>query len=126
MFKIVGLDHIVLNTQKAENLINFYCNVLGCTIEREQPDLHLTQLRAGDNIIDIVENKAYVRLDYNNLKHFCLKINPFNYEECIVYFNKHDIQLYRYGERFGAQGKVHSFYLRDPDGNEIELCELKK
>lgn len=125
MFEIVGLDHVVLNTRNAESLIHFYCTILGCTIERTQPDLQLTQLRAGDSIIDIVENKAYVRQDYNNLEHFCLKINPFNYEECSTYFNKHNIQFYRYGERFGAQGKVYSFYLRDPDGNEIELCELK-
>lgn len=126
MFKIIGLDHIVLNTNKADELIHFYCNILGCTIERIQPDLHLTQLRAGDSIIDIIDNKFYTQQDYNNLEHFCLKISPFNYEECEVYFGKHNIQLYRYGERFGAQGKVYSFYLRDPDGNEIELCELKK
>lgn len=123
MFKIIGLDHIVLNTNKADELIHFYCNILGCTIERKQPDLHLTQLRAGNNLIDIIHNKSYTRQDYNNLEHFCLKISPFDYEECATYFSKHNIELYRYGERFGAQGKVHSFYLRDPDGNEIALCE---
>lgn len=126
MFNIIGLDHIVLNTSKTNELIHFYCNILGCTIERKQPDLQLTQLRAGDSLIDIIEDKSYTRQDCNNLEHFCLKIHPFRYEDCEAYFSKHDIQLYRYGERFGAQGKVYSFYLHDPDGNKIELCELKK
>ena len=49
------IDHIVLRTDRYRELIDFYCDVLGCTLERETSDeVGLTQLRAGDSLIDIV------------------------------------------------------------------------
>ena len=35
------------------------------------------------------------------------------------------IQIARYGERYGTQGIGYSFYINDPEGNEVELCEAK-
>ena len=55
MIKVKKLDHIVLRAQDAERLVDFYCKVLGCTVERRpSPNLGLVQLRAGDALIDIV------------------------------------------------------------------------
>ncbi len=55
MIKPKRIDHIVLRTERYRELIDFYCNVLGCTLERKTSNKEgLTQLRAGDSLIDIV------------------------------------------------------------------------
>lgn len=47
MIEVKAIDHIVLRTSNREAMLYFYQQVLGCPIERELPDLGLTQLRAG-------------------------------------------------------------------------------
>ncbi len=121
-FKIIGLDHIVLNTQNMDDMIYFYCQILGCPIEKVQPELGLTQLRAGDSIIDLITADATTPL-HSSLNHFCLRIHPFDYDHLQQYFNSKKIEILRYGQRYGAQGYGFSFYLKDPDGNEVELKE---
>ena len=125
-FKIVGLDHIVLRTSKKIQMLQFYCDILGSAIEKQQPEINLTQVRIGENLIDLVEvNKPIAKQD-RNLEHFCLRINPFDYESLKNHFQAHDVAVHRYGERYGAQGYGWSFYIFDPEGNEVELTELKK
>ncbi len=55
MIEIAGIDHIVLRTDKLEAMQRFYCDILGCQIERDQMDKYgLLQLRAGSALIDLV------------------------------------------------------------------------
>lgn len=69
---IDSLDHVVLRVHDVERMVEFYCQVLGCRIDRQQTDLGLTQLRAGSILIDLVsvdgeigrkEGKALVIMD---------------------------------------------------------------
>ena len=56
MIRPTALDHIVLRTDRYRELIDFYCDVLGCTVERTLSEsFGLTQLRAGSALIDIVD-----------------------------------------------------------------------
>ena len=50
MFQILGLDHVVLRANDMPRMVRFYCDVLGCRVERERPRLGLVQLRAGQSI----------------------------------------------------------------------------
>ena len=34
MLELIGLDHVVLRAKNTARLLDFYCNVLGCTVER--------------------------------------------------------------------------------------------
>lgn len=122
MLAISGIDHIVLRTKNREKLVMFYCDILGCTVENIQDSIALTQLRAGRNLIDIVEVDQMVQRDNSNLEHFCLRLENFDYSSLQHYFLKHNIKLHRYGKRYGSQGMGYSFYICDCDGNEIELC----
>src|SRR6202008_3441253 len=53
-FTIIGLDHVVLRAADPAALERFYVDVLGCTVEKRQEAIALTQLRAGRTLIDIV------------------------------------------------------------------------
>ena len=130
MIKPVAIDHIVLRSERYRELIDFYCEVIGCTLEREtSAEFGLTQLRAGSALIDIVDvhgelgkaGGAAPRPTGNNLDHFCLQIAPFDEAELIKYLRSHGVDCGEFHERYGAEGMGRSLYIRDIDGNTIEL-----
>ena len=122
MFKVKAIDHIVLRTVHLEKMLDFYCNILGGTVEKEQPKLRLTQLRFGESLIDLVEVDERFSSD-RNLDHFCLRIDPFNLDNLTHYFEKHHIAITDQGPRYGAEGTGYSIYINDPEQNTIELKE---
>jgi len=129
MLQIIGIDHIVLRTVVLDEMLQFYCDVLGCVVERALPDIGLTQLRAGSALIDIVPVKSELgRLggkapsqDGRNLEHFCLAIKDLNEERLSEYLTKNKIEHEAMVERYGAVGFSKSVYINDPEGNVVEL-----
>lgn len=130
MIRIRTIDHIVLRTSQVDKMIEFYCGVLGCTVERVLPeDVGLNQLRAGDALIDIVAVDSQLGRsggsapspDGNNMDHFCLQIEPFRHEDLLQYLDSKDVETGNFDERYGAQGFGPSLYIKDPDRNTIEL-----
>ena len=130
MIKPLAIDHIVLRTERYRELIDFYCDIIGCTLEREtSTKIGLTQLRAGNALIDIVDvagelgkaGGAAPDPTGNNLDHFCLQIEAFDETELITYLQSHNIDCGEFQQRYGAQGMGRSLYLSDIDGNTIEI-----
>jgi catechol 2,3-dioxygenase-like lactoylglutathione lyase family enzyme len=84
--RIPDIDHLVLRVADLGAMLRFYCDVLGCTVERRRDDLGLTQLRAGRCLIDLVTldgplgrtGGAGPAREGRNLDHFCLRIEPFD------------------------------------------------
>src|SRR5690606_30477910 len=54
-FRFRRLDHVVFCVRDVERMLDFYCRVVGCQPEKEQPEIGLWQLRAGDSLIDLVD-----------------------------------------------------------------------
>ncbi len=130
MIAIEGIDHIVLRTSKLEAMCHFYCDVLGCQIERElEPEMGLTQLRAGSALIDLVSMDGKLgklggeppRQEGRNMDHFCLQYVGLEETELLQHLNKHGIASSEYATRYGAQGFGRSIYIQDPEGNVVEL-----
>ena len=134
MIKPVAIDHIVLRSERYRELIEFYCKVIGCTLERETAaEFGLTQLRAGNTLIDIVDvngelgktGGAAPGPTGNNLDHFSLQIAAFDEAGLIKYLRSHGVDCGEFHERYGAQGMGRSLYIRDTDGNTVELRAAK-
>jgi len=129
MFRILGIDHLVLRSGNVAAMLRFYVDVLGCTIERERPELGLTQLRAGSGLIDLVAldgplgraGGAGPGEQGRNLDHFCLRVSPFDSEALAARLRAHGAAPGPVEQRFGAEGLGPSLYVRDPDGNVVEL-----
>ena len=49
------IDHVVIRVQDLVRMIDFYCGVLSCRLERGPGTNGLAQLRAGDSLIDLVD-----------------------------------------------------------------------
>lgn len=120
MFKVLGIDHVVLRIQDLERSLGFYRDLLGLHIEREQADIHLTQLRAGRSLIDLVPGGEGAG-DAPNVDHFALEIQPFDEQQLREYFTSHGVSIAESGLRYGAGGEGPSIYILDPDGNKVEL-----
>lgn len=118
---VTGLDHIVLVVADVERSLAWYIDELGLAPER------VNEWRAGEvffpsvrvdasTIIDIVPGE--VGPGRGNVDHFCLVVDDdikaladskrFNVVEGPV-------------QRWGARGEAISLYVRDPDGNQVEL-----
>lgn len=130
MIKPLAIDHLVLRTANYRALIDFYCDVIGCTLERETaPEFGLTQLRAGDALIDIVDVNGELGRkggdapgdSGNNLDHFCLQIADFEEDELVAWLKSRGVDCGDFVERYGAEGMGRSLYLSDIDGNIVEL-----
>lgn len=130
MFEIAGIDHIVLRTSKLAAMLEFYCDVLKCTVEREtSEELGLTQLRAGSALIDLVTVDGKLgrmggeapSTSGNNLDHFCLQLKAISESDIKQHLESHGVDVGEFDERYGAQGFGQSIYIQDPEGNTVEL-----
>ena len=125
-FAVREIDHIVLRVRHLPRSLAFYCEVLGCTVEREQPELGLTQLRAGRSLIDLVTLDGPLGAGEppgagRNLEHFCVTIAPYEESALISWLADRGVPVREPASRYGAEGEGRSFYIEDPDGNHLEL-----
>jgi glyoxylase I family protein len=128
-FAISGLDHIVIRARDVPAMVAFYRDVLGCPVEKVQEDFGLTQLRAGASLIDIVDvdgklgkmGGAAPGGEAHNMDHFCLSIRPWDEAALLAHLKAHGVAAGEVGRRYGADGYGPSIYLKDPEGNSVEL-----
>jgi catechol 2,3-dioxygenase-like lactoylglutathione lyase family enzyme len=129
MFSILGLDHLVLRVVNLPRMQRFYCEVLGCTVEREREDLGMIQLRAGSALIDLVDVEGAIGRKGGaapgrggrNLEHLCLRIEPFDPGALSAHLLRHGVVPGEVKPRYGADGLGPSLYISDPEGNVVEL-----
>jgi catechol 2,3-dioxygenase-like lactoylglutathione lyase family enzyme len=128
-FRILEIDHIVLRVVDIDAMLRFYCDALGCAVEKRQESIGLIQLRAGNSLIDLVPvdgklgraGGAAPGVEGRNLDHFCLAVEPF--DEAAI---REQLANFGYAagpveQRYGARGDGPSIYLADPEGNVVEL-----
>lgn len=124
-FQVAELDHVVLRCADMSSMLAFYTQVLGLREERRIEQIGLIQLRAGASLIDLVPASAK-RSDNNvNIDHFCLGITTGNLYATVNYLREKGVAI---GDepatRYGAHGMGLSIYIRDPEGNVIELKQM--
>lgn len=129
MFQILGLDHVVLRVHDLARMVHFYCDVLGCRVEKERADLGLAQLRAGQSMIDLVavdgelgrRGGAGPAAEGRNMDHLCLRVEPFDAGGIAAHLIRHGVVPGETKMRYGAEGEGPSMYITDPEGNTVEL-----
>lgn len=118
--EVTGLDHLVLNVADVERSLRFYGETLGLAPVRvdewRDGNAPFPSLRIDERtIIDLMATAP----SGHNLDHLCLVVAPTDLDALAA-----DERLEVVdgpGRRFGAQGMGTSLYVRDPDGNTVEL-----
>ena len=128
-FRLRQLDHVVLRVRDVATMRRFYCDVLGCTPELDQPGIGLFQLRAGDSLIDLVDvdgklgqqGGAPPGAEARNMDNFCLSIEGYDEAAIVAHLKAHGARVGDTGTRYGAEGEGPSIYVLDPEDNVVEL-----
>ena len=129
MIHLSELDHLVLRVVNLDGMLRFYCDVLGCTVERRKDTIGLVQLRAGRSLIDLVPvdgklgraGGAAPGVEGRNLDHFCFRVEPFDEAAIRRQLDAHGVAAGPVESRYGAEGVGPSLYVTDPEGNVVEL-----
>lgn len=129
MIRIREIDHLVLRVTDLEAMLRFYCEVLGCRVERRQEEIGLTQLRAGRSLIDLVtvdgmlgrQGGAPPGQEGRNMDHLCLRVEPFDADLISAHLAQFGVEAGEVASRYGAEGEGPSIYVKDPEGNVVEL-----
>jgi catechol-2,3-dioxygenase len=124
------MDHIVLNAEDIEALIQFYTEVV------ELEPARVEEFRRGEvlfpsvrvnaqTIIDLAPKAMWERSQLRttgrpNLNHFCLTIEKSEWERLRARLATRQVVIEGPVPRWGARGNGTSFYFHDPEGNEIE------
>jgi catechol 2,3-dioxygenase-like lactoylglutathione lyase family enzyme len=119
-FQVTGIDHVVLNVADVERSVSWYRDVLGLPTERldewRRGEAPFVSMRVSEGtIIDLFG----VARSGENADHVALVVDGVDLEALAgsgrveVVDGPHQL--------FGARGTGTGLYVRDPDGNKIEL-----
>lgn len=121
--KINRLDHLVLTVADLNATIEFYTEVLGMAAQTFGDGRRALQF--GTSKINLHqaghEFEPKAQRATPGSADLCLIVDD-PVDEVMVQLRAHDVPIVEGPvERTGAQGAIRSVYLRDPDGNLIEL-----
>ena len=120
MVRARGIDHVVLNVADVERSVAWYVERL-CfeplrLEEWRRGEVLFASVRLTDTfIIDLFQNER----SGTNVDHLCLVVDPLDLD-ALAASDEFDVHSGP-SEVFGAQGMGRSVYVRDPDGNTVEL-----
>ncbi|GAA0594607.1 VOC family protein [Streptomyces crystallinus] len=120
MLRVKDFDHLVLNVQDVERALAFYTGTLGLEPVRVE------EWRAGKVPFPSVRINANSIIDLfdrprgeSNVDHICLVVDPIDWQEVIA---SGTLDVFEGPDsRFGARGSATSVYIKDPEGNTVEL-----
>lgn len=129
MIKPVAIDHVVLRMNQMPAILRFYCEIVGCVEERRIPEAGLVQLWAGDSLIDLLDvaaeqdeyDHSAPSMEAPNMAHLCLRIAAVEESDLRTCLEQAGITTQDFADRYGATGYGRSLYIRDPQGNVVEL-----
>lgn len=121
--KINRIDHLVLTVADIDRTVDFYTRILG--MEKIEFAQGRIALACGEQKINLHQlgnefepRAGHVRAGSADL---CLIIDT-PIEQAIEHIQQHGVDLIAGPvSRSGAKGKIISAYLRDPDGNLLEV-----
>lgn len=130
MIKIDRIDHIVLTVKDIEKTIDFYTRILKMelvAIKRKDAVMH--GLRFGQQLINLhvvgKERKPNAKNALPGSQDICF-ITETPISEVIQHLEKQQVEIV-FGPVTvpGAIGQMESIYIRDPDGNLIEIAKYQ-
>ncbi len=124
--KILGFDHIVLCVNDVAVTRRFYERVLGMESREERPgkwSLHFGSHKIS--LQDAATSPALAKKTVPGSGNFCL-LSETPMPEILAALARNQVAVVEGpDERKGATGTLFSVYFRDPDGNLVEVSNLR-
>ncbi len=127
-FSLVGIDHVVFLVDDMVTALDFYARVLGCVPGYTYPALGMEQIWCGSALI-VLWNFTHPGATSaippvpggRNVDHVCIATSPFAPDAMRAHLTAEGVTIEQEATHGGARGVGHSFYIRDPFGNKLEL-----
>ena len=121
MVKVIGLDHVVLLSPDVERALGWWTGELGLPGDRVERwragEVPFPSVRIDEGtIIDLFEGRPEGR----NVDHLCVVVDPATDLDALVASGTFEVERGPV-DVYGARGVGRSVYVRDPDGNVVEL-----
>lgn len=122
----INLDHLVLKLRNEPAMIAFYTDILGLEAER------LEDYRSGrapfpsirinaTTLIDLLPQNDPAETPTPNLDHFCMALDRQTWDAVHARLVEQGVEISGPHNLWGARGQGTSIYVKDPDGNGVEL-----
>ncbi len=126
--EISSIDHIVMTVADISKTIDFYCSVLGTTMVEFVPPtdgLARKSLHFGNQKINLHDSASpfipHAKAPQTGSVDLCF-ISAQSLDDWQEHLVNHDVSIEEGPVRkTGANGALMSLYIRDPDGNLIEI-----
>ncbi|MEJ6396908.1 VOC family protein [Yoonia sp. 208BN28-4] len=126
--KLTGLDHLVLTVQDIDATVAFYCDVLGMEREVFHPadGSTRTALTFGNQKINLHDAASpfapHANAPCAGSADLCF-LSVTALADWVAHLQSADVTIIEGPiRRTGATGPIMSIYIRDPDGNLIEIA----
>jgi catechol 2,3-dioxygenase-like lactoylglutathione lyase family enzyme len=124
---IKGIYHVAYSVTDLEKSLHFFQTVLGGTeyfrLNRDDGQLMLVYVKLGDGYVELFPGATDVPGDLPagraGYRHLCLEVTEM--DPVVAHLARHGIKP-ESGPRLGKDGNVQA-WIRDPDGNRIELMQ---
>jgi glyoxylase I family protein len=125
--RIAEIDHVVFRCRDQGRMRDFYTRLMGMVEERRIDQIGLIQLRAGRSMVDLVPAEDTPEEKSRNVDHVCLGIEATDMTALARHLRESSVEVIgEPAQRYGARGMGLSIYVRDPEGNVIELKPMPK
>jgi catechol 2,3-dioxygenase-like lactoylglutathione lyase family enzyme len=125
---VSGFDHLSLTCRRAKATQRFYESVLGFRVSARMPQWGMTEISAGAATIVLVDAESSrgswaksARGEGENVHHFCLRLKEFDKARLRARLARHRVAIEEEQSETTSEGVEHAFYVRDPEGNLVEL-----
>lgn len=118
--RCTAADHVVLLSPDPERLVAWYRDELGLKAERleewRRQQVSFVSMRVSDGfLIDIMQSDRFGV----NVDHLALVVEDVDLDEMAA-SGRFEVEMGP-SDLFGARGMGRGLYIRDPDGNKVEL-----
>lgn len=115
-----GIDHLNLQVKNLKESVDFYNNLFGFSVLKEQPEDE-SKIIGNDKVkLCLYESPDFKGYKKNGFYHFGLHIE--NFADVIQKCTEMNVQVLYGGPVQWEKSK--SVYIKDPNGYEIELTEV--
>ena len=116
--KVTSIDHINMTVKNLEESVEFYQNLFGFEIKKDQPEEN-SKIIGNDNIKLCLYEDSQMSPN-GGIAHFGFNVK--NFDEILDKCRKLEVEILYEGVIQFEKSK--SIYIKDPSGYDIELSEI--
>jgi len=125
MIEPKGVVHFSIAVSDLDASRKFYTEVLGLKLVSEAPANGMVFLRAGDDHVILARSDAALERSAADSRraHHAFKVDAGKYDAAKAWLASRGVEVFEEEDRKKGVFVGRQFYIRDPDGNVIELSE---